>query len=251
MFVFSGKPVQGGAFQEKGGITSANAKEASLADIVREVRDHCLLKIGWIFGLLAFWGPWKSCRLFAIPTGLFRPFSRSSSPMYPKTGRLCIKCKCHSPKSPSPFNARAILSGQQILNVCHTLYSGGKNLAFYIIYVIFRFNLGWPYKAQKNCSKCEEHKRNRQLSVCLFPLFSGLQDFIWRQQQICIWCHVSSRSSLHSLQSSLESKTVCFLIWPCGFSDLPLMILPRIEIVFVLLLSNKYMPGILASQVFW
>ena len=41
-----GKPVQGGAFQEKGGITSVNAKEASLADIVREVRDDCLLKIG-------------------------------------------------------------------------------------------------------------------------------------------------------------------------------------------------------------
>ena len=46
MFVFSGKPVQGGAFQEKGGITSVNAKEASLADIVREVRDDCLQKIG-------------------------------------------------------------------------------------------------------------------------------------------------------------------------------------------------------------
>ena len=46
MSLFSGKPVRGGAFQEKGGITSANAKEASLADIVREVRDHCLLKIG-------------------------------------------------------------------------------------------------------------------------------------------------------------------------------------------------------------
>ena len=39
----------------------------------------------------------KSCRLFAIFHGLFRPFSCSSSSMHPKTGRLNIKCKCHSP----------------------------------------------------------------------------------------------------------------------------------------------------------
>ena len=45
MFLFSGTPAQGGAFQGKGGITSANAKEALLGDIVREVKPDIVKEV--------------------------------------------------------------------------------------------------------------------------------------------------------------------------------------------------------------
>ena len=91
-------------------------------------------------------------------------------------------------------------------------------------------------------SHWNNHKPNKLLSVFLCPFFAN---FSW---QILYYATATNLNSCHTLLHlttawKAKQSIFCFLIWLCGFSDLALQILPRIEIEIEIeieiLLSNK------------